>query len=159
MSPGAWTLKSALMQVTTSVHALTAARRGAARRLTGIYTGDIVKCPKCGSGTFVANIDDKDTFLCINDDCKWKYTWSNSTEMIGVAKERFDILRSNPDHNLIIEDWGAWYSGWIEGRFDLVGKTLSQKCAKCNISLPNIKRLSQGEWESIKNRLGKNRSF
>lgn len=48
----------------------------------------------------------------------------NSTEMIGKPRERFDILRENPNHNLKPEDWHAWYNGWIEGIFDLLGKIL-----------------------------------
>ena len=31
-----------------------------------------MNCPKCGSPVFYANIDDRETVLCMNDDCKWK---------------------------------------------------------------------------------------
>jgi hypothetical protein len=44
----------------------------------------------------------------------------NSKFMIGKAKERFDILRENPYHNLTLQDWAAWYNGWMEGRFQML---------------------------------------
>jgi hypothetical protein len=74
-------------------------------------------------------------------------TFPNSTGMIGNASDRF-------------EDWRAWYNGWMEGRFDILGKLVRPlpEAAKVDISLPGIKRLPPEEWEKIQNKLGKNRT-
>lgn len=29
-------------------------------------------CPKCGTATFRANVDDEERDLCMNDECKWQ---------------------------------------------------------------------------------------
>jgi len=44
----------------------------------------------------------------------------NSDFMIGNCKNRFEILKMNPNHNLTEEDWRVWYNGWIEGRFAML---------------------------------------
>jgi hypothetical protein len=87
-------------------------------------------------------------------------TFPNSTGMIGNASDRFDILKGNPNHGLTDKDWRAWYNGWMEGRFDILGKLVRPlpEAAKVDISLPGIKRLPPEEWEKIQNKLGKNRT-
>ena len=42
-----------------------------AGKVKGLFR-DNTKCPKCGSPTFTANVDDVNTRLCMNDACKWK---------------------------------------------------------------------------------------
>jgi hypothetical protein len=53
-------------------------------------------------------------------------TFPDSKGMSGNARERFDILCHSPHHNLTPESWRAWYNGWMEGRFDILGKLLKK---------------------------------
>jgi ssDNA-binding Zn-finger/Zn-ribbon topoisomerase 1 len=64
-------------------------------------------CPKCGSPTFIANIDDKSTILCINDSCKWKSIISET------KRPRLVLLCPNCGKDLTAIEWGyPSKAGW-----------------------------------------------
>lgn len=50
-----------------------------AGKVKGLFR-DNTKCPKCGSPTFTANVDDVNTRLCTNDECKWKGAVGNGED-------------------------------------------------------------------------------
>ena len=53
-------------------------------------------------------------------------TFPDIKGMIGCSWERFQILKENPNHCLTDKSWRAWYNGWMEGRFDILGKLLKK---------------------------------
>ena len=66
-------------------------------------------CPKCGSPTFTANIDDKNTILCINDDCKWKSIQPKP------RPPRTVVLCPNCNKDLMATEWGTTRRTMVAG--------------------------------------------